>query len=262
MSLIFFLLFCSKAYGQLKPVQSIAWISEEMHMMRFVGSDVTFEPNREGEDYLYYLSIDTLVLVDKVFPSNEIRARAHKFLMSRKGNELLILTPINDNAKRFSKVPYYTFRNTDYTVDHTLKFKSLHYNVGGCAGCGLRTVNIDNKGNCYVKKGAGLDTGYFKGKLSSMQLDTLNNLLQRSGIRKLQGWIPDRWLSSGAAKNVVIEYNGNILRMKNRILPWVTRDLLQYVQLSAIKLPLVPDVERYNYKRDGDETTEYKSDIH
>jgi hypothetical protein len=264
--LIFTLLTYGAAYGQLMPIHSISWISLEMQMMDFRGAEVLFEPYKEGDPLEYYLSEDTLVLVNKNLndegSDNLMHRRLYKFLMYRKGNEQLILTPINDNAKKLDKLPFYTFTNKKNIIDRSLKFKIVHLNSGGCPGCKLRTINIDDKGNFYLKKGGGLDTGYFKGKLNSRQLDTLNDLLHQSGIRKLQSWIPDRWHTGGGAQNLIIEYNGNILSVKNNILPLVIRDLLNFVHLFATKLLLVPDREQYNYKREGDETYEYKSEFH
>ena len=264
--LIFSLLTYGIAYGQLMPIQSISWISKEMQMMDFRGEEVLFEPYKEGDLLKYYLSEDTLVMVNKNLndegSDNLMHERLYKFLMNRKGNEQLILTPINDNAKKLDKLPSYTFTNKKKIIDRSLKFKIVHLNSGGCPGCELRTINIDEKGNYYLKKGGGVDTGYFKGKLNSRQLDTLNDLLYQSGIRKLQGWIPDRRLADGGVKNLVIVYNGNILRMKNTILPLVIHDLLNFLYLFSARLPLVPDQEKYNYKREGDTAYEMSSDIH
>ncbi len=264
--LIFTLLTYGVAYGQLMPIQSISWISKEMQMMDFRGEQVLFEPYKEGDSLKYYLSEDTLVMVNKILnevgSDNLMHGRLYKFLMNRTGNEQLILTPINDNAKKLDKLPFYTFTNKKNNVDRSVKFKIVHLNWGGGPGGKLETINIDDKGNLYLKKGGGLDTGYFKGKLTLRQLDTLNNILHRSGIRKLQDWIPDRTHTGGSPENLVIEYNGNILRMKSKIFPLVIHDLLNFLFLDATKLPLVPDEERFDYKREGDETYEFESEIH
>lgn len=249
------------AYGQLKPIQSLSWISNETQMMYFVGDEVLFEPYKEGDAFKYYFLKDTLVMVNKQLydfdPNRVMHSRLYKFVMKRKGNEQLILTPVNDNAKKLDKIPHYTFTNRKSLVDRSLKFKTVHINSGGCQGCKLRTINIDDKGNYYLKKGAGLDTGYFRAKLNTKQLDTLNYLLQRSGIRKLQGWIRDRWHTGGGIQNVVIEYNGNILKMKNNIFPLVTSDLRKFVLSLLNKLTLVPDEGKYNHNFEDDATSEY-----
>lgn len=266
--LIFSLLACT-TYGQQQPLQSITWVSDNVGTLRFFGEnhlswelDQSFKsyPRFLDIDFTYYFSNDTLVVVnpypEALYP-DEVKSQVlYKFIIARKGNKLLGLTPVNDDAKRVIPQPTYVLRNADYVDDASVKFTSIHLNMGGCHDkCLESTVNIDNKGNYYLKilsNGYRSQANYFKGKLSAAQLDSLNYLVRHSEIKKLKNWTEKIKAADGGEWNFIIAYNSDVLKIKTSVMPGITRDLIDYSGLLASKLTLEPDERRHEFKQEGD----------
>jgi hypothetical protein len=277
LTVILMLLIYGIANAQLKPLQSITWVSDNLGTLNFLDEglvrvelDQSFKLYPRILDigsFKYYLSKDTLVVVnpypEATFIGQAKHSVVYKFIMTRKGNETLSLSPVNDEAKQMIPQFSYVLRNIIYVNDPAIKFTSIHVDVGGfsegtppvSATSSEHTVNIDNKGNYYSKilsNGFRSPANYFKGKLNAGQLDSLNYFVQHSEIKKLQNWKEILRADHAAQWNVVIAYNSDMLKLNANILPGVTNDLLRYIMLLAKKLTLEPDEQRHDFKDEHD----------
>jgi len=262
-----FVLNAYAAFCQLKPLQSITWVSDNFGTLHFTNAnnrffwelDQSFKlySNFMASDFEYYQTKDTLVLIETVQ-----NPRTYKFIMTRKGNESLSFIPANDEAKKAIPLPVYVLRNIAYVDDPTVKFTSIHLDEGGYSESppvGLtysqRTINIDNKGNYYLKmlsNGYKSPVNYFKGKLDPVQLDSLNYFIQHSEIKKLQNWKQIVRAAHAPEHNLIIAYNDNVLKLNASILPGITRDLVNYILSLEKKLSLEPDGQKHDFTKEGD----------
>ena len=263
-----FVLNAYAAFCQLKPLQSITWVSDNFGTLHFTNAnnrffwalDQSFKLYSDfmASDFEYYQTKDTLVLIETVQ-----NPRTYKFIMARKGNESLSFIPANDEAKKAIPQPVYVLRNIAYVDDPTVKFTSIHLDEGGYfenppiaqLTYFQRTINIDNKGNYYLKmlsNGYKSPVNYFKGKLDAVQLDSLNYFIRHSEIKKLQNWKQIVRAAHMSQKNLIIAYNGGVLKLNASILPGITSDLYYYIWSLEKKLSLEPDEQKHDFTKEGD----------
>ena len=115
-----FVLNAYTAFCQLKPLQSITWVSDNFGTLHFTNAnnrffwalDQSFKlypvfMDRESE---YYQTKDTLVLVDPYREASLTgQTKQHvlyKFIMTRNENESISLSPVNDFAKEVIHNPF------------------------------------------------------------------------------------------------------------------------------------------------------------
>lgn len=263
------------AFCQLKPLQAITWVSDNCGVLHFTNNNHIFwELDQSFKSYGLFMDLnfeyhtvnDSLILVDPYPRASSPDKPKHqvlfKFIMARTGNEILSLVPANDDARKAIPKLVYTFKNIDYVADTTVRFTNIHLDTGGSSlssSAGLiyseATVNIDSKGNynlMTLSNGYKSPANYFKGKLSALQLDSLNYLIQHSEIKKLQNWkeivIPDH----AARSNFIVAYNDDVLKLNAKFLPGITNDLLNYISLLKKKLTLMADEQKPDFKEEGD----------
>ncbi|WP_345105220.1 hypothetical protein [Mucilaginibacter panaciglaebae] len=269
---VFVLLACT-VQAQQKRFQSITWVSGNSGTLRFFDKnriswelDQSFKsyPQFMEADLRYYQSKDTLVVIDSLLWDKPRRHMIYKFILSQNGNKTLSLTPVNDDAKHAIPLTTYVLKNIDYVNDPAIKFSSIHFDYGGygepvypnATKYEQCTINIENDGNYYLKKildSNAAHIGYFKGKLSEPQLDSINYLLQHSEIKQLQNWKSIVRASHGFEYNLVIAYNNNnTLKINAMILPGIIDGLLSYIRILTQNLKLQPDEQKHDFRLNGD----------
>ncbi|MDB5157322.1 MAG: hypothetical protein JWR50_2029 [Mucilaginibacter sp.] len=250
-----FLIFLSiTAYSQTQPINTITWISGSLGGLRFYGDQVNFNFGNYESFKKYYLTKDTLVMIDDYTTSADNFKDRHvdlfKFLIIQSDAQSLTLIPVNANAKKIADTPSYNFKDIKHIEDRGIKFTRLHLKAGPCYGtCPILDVDIDNKGVYYLKgeKYTEPYNGYFKGKLNADQLDSLNYFIQHSEVEKLQGWKQKMVVMDTPPYYLTIYYNRKKLKVQTNYPPMNISDLINFILQSYKKVALLPDPEKREF---------------
>jgi hypothetical protein len=255
--LIILVLVATRAHSQVKPIST--WISNDLGGLNFYKNELWYDFNGNKQGTRYYIVKDTLILTDGRIPgdtSSFIKpANLTKFLEIRKGDQSLTLIPLDASAKWLTKGAPYQVTNIKYIKDATIKFTRIHLNAGQCFGtCPVLSIDIDNKGIYYLRGGEYADPfkGYFKGKLTAKQLDTLNYLIQHSQVEKMQGWKQKAQVSDTPPYNLTLYYNSKNLRVATNWPPMNITDLIRFLTSTYKKVALVPDPEKHEFDEGPD----------
>lgn len=254
---IIFVFITASAYSQVTPIST--WISEDLGGLRFYKDEMNFDFDGYNRSKRYYMVKDTLIMIDKYTYIGTTDKTQHvdlfKFLTKRNGDKSLAIIPVNANAKRLAKEAVYQFRNIKYIKDATIKFTRIHLNAGMCYGsCPVLSIDIDNKGVYYLKGGEYAEPfkGYFKGRLTAKQLDTLIFLIQHSQIKKMYGWKQKAFVNDTPPYNLTIYHNNKRLKVQTNWAPMNIRDLISFLVSTYKTVNLVPDPEKHEFDEGPD----------
>jgi len=274
LSVIFMVLLTCAAYGQKAhrapkfAIDSADWITDDLEGSLTFYKNQTKEASLKNKTFAdfgiyaamgkYTINKDTLVITHEYDDNDkQHQVERFKFLVKHLDKQKLVLQPIvNFSRQTLSEEgldslaftdfagrprrqePEYHFENLQYAGDRSFKFKQLSFKPAP----GL-TVQIDNTGIYYLRGENPLDSlhyGFFKGVLNGDQLDTLNNLLQKSQIRKMRDWPNGRFADNGDEYELAVDYDNGELTVKTDVWPICTHDLLMFLKQSYQKIGLEP----------------------
>ncbi|TSJ43604.1 hypothetical protein FO440_05275 [Mucilaginibacter corticis] len=244
-----FLSYATISFSQNIQIDSSLWISEHLDGIRFYENRMATDWNGYLHTYSYQINKDTVFIGDPISKQHS----GAKFLISDQDNKSFILSPADTIAKLMSHNNSYHFTNIKFLRDTAIRFTRIHLNTGECFGtCPVLSIDINNNGTYYLKGGqyAGRYQGYFKGRLNTKQLDTLNDLIQNSLIEKMQGWKQKVDVNDTPPYNLTLYYNNKKLIVQTNWPPMVIENLLKFLTSSYEKITLLPDKEKHEFNED------------
>lgn len=254
---LLFTLFTSVSFCQTANIQKITWVSNDLGGIRFYKEQIDWYSNDTEHIKRYRTVKDTLIMFDDyTVNGNPTRyIDLFKFLFTQQGDRTLTITPINTNARALAKGKLTVFTNFKYLKDQSVKFKRIHFNSGYCYGtCPVLNIDIDSTGFYYLKGGEYAEPyrGYFVGRLTTSQLDTLNQLVQSSHLQQLQNWKQKEIVMDTPPYNLTIFYNGKNVKLHTNYPPFILQDLISYLVSSYKKVLLAPAKTRLDFEEDKD----------
>ena len=257
LTVVFLFFVCCTAHAQRYNLDNTKWVDDKLQSLQFFNGNV-FLGHIEGGKFK--TDKDTLIIVSaSVNPktSDTIR-QTSKYLISDYDQTAMTLTLYVEGFDKErgrmigSRADWsYHFKNLKYAVDPTLKFNRLHFNSTTCYGsCPVLSIEIDNKGDYFLEGGKYSDPykGFYKGKLSPNQLDSLNYLLQRSQIRKMKDWRDTEFNIDTPNYTLFVDYGDDSLSIKTSIFSIHLRDLTDFLVESYKKITLVPDTDKHVFE--------------
>jgi len=193
---LFLITLCGAASGQHATVESEQWITEDLGYLYFNGGKVYF--NFDGykkHENKYKIEHDTLKIVDSYSSSADNFKQQHidvsKFIINYFDGKKLTIKAVNENGIKLAGRPPLQFKNYKASFDNGVKFSKLRFLSSTCYGnCPQLLINIWADGTYRLKGGEYADPykGDYAGKLTGLQLDSLNFWLKRSELKKMYDW--------------------------------------------------------------------------
>jgi hypothetical protein len=240
------------AYSQIKNVKNVKWLSTNLGGIGFYKDQLNWRGDNFDVLKRYYISNDTLVMFDRYTWNRDTtwHTDLFKFKMVIKGDKSLTIIPLDQKAKELAQGKMNQFTNIKYIYDESIKFSRIHLNAGLCYGtCPELSIDIDDTGTYYLKGGEYAEPykGYFKGRLSVKQLDTLNYYIKHSAIEQMQTWTQKLTVMDTPPYSLILYYNGKKLSVSTNWPPNVIEDLLKYLMSTYRKVNLIPDPDKHEF---------------
>lgn len=249
------LLIPSIVFGQSVQIDSIKWISKNLGYMSFYKDELSF--NFDGYQLFkrFKISADTLIMVDSYTTSADNFSKRHvdlfKFLYKASNDKKITIIPFDDNAKTLVSKSSYEFQNLKYCVDPNFKFKRLAFSAGWCLGtCPVMKVSINNIGEYYFEgdENTQLFKGNYKGRLTTVQLERLNYLLQHSELEKMLTWKQGNAVMDAPNYQLQIGYNNKQqVTIQTNEPPLNMVDLISFLLNSYKTVSLEHDSEKRSF---------------
>ncbi len=178
---------------------------------------------------------DTLLNMNRSYantPGHEQASSADEnFRILQLTGDTLALKPINQNAaKLFKTGGRVLFVSRRYFATTPFKLQAIEYSCAGGKRPGSVRIKIDSAGKLQFKSvGRVADPkGFFKGQLSTAQLDTLNRFLQNSAIDRFKmSWLLG--FKDVDTYTFKIHYNNKVLEETGNIVPYFGVDLRDFL---------------------------------
>ena len=247
LTLVLLVFVCCTACAQNYNLDNTKWVDDKLQSLQFFNGTAFLGHIIGGK---FKIDKDTLIIIST--------GQTGKYLISDYDQTAMTLTLCDEwfdkSTGRMigSKADWsYHFKNLKYAVDPTLKFSRLHFTSSTCYGkCPVLSIEIDNKGNYFLEGGKYSDPykGFYKGKLSPNQLDSLNYLLQRSQIRKMKNWRGAEFNIDTPDYTLFIECGDDRFSIKTSIFSPHLRDLTDFLVESYKKIALTPDTDKHLFE--------------
>ncbi|PWK77315.1 hypothetical protein LX99_03127 [Mucilaginibacter oryzae] len=242
--------FISPVLAQHSTVESEKWINDDLGHLYFAGGKVYF--NFDGFDKYkngYEIKRDTLKIMDTYTTSADNFRQKHveisTFLINYFDGKKLVIKAVNENAVKLAGRPPLEFKNYKVSFDNSVKFSKLRFLSSTCyGGCPQLAINIWADGTYRLKGGEHAEPykGDFAGKLSPVQLDSLNYLLKRSELKKMYNWKQGNQLVDVPNYYFDIDFSGGMdkLTITTNEPPMNITDLVAFLMQSYKKIKLAP----------------------
>lgn len=165
-----------------------------------------------------------------------------KFLIKSISPKKLVISPVDTNAKKLAKESAYTFYNLSYLHNPDIKFSKLSFTSGECYGsCPVIKIDINSAGDFKLTGGKDpwREQGPVNGRLTRLQLDTLNYLLQHSQLKKMHAWKQTSVVYDTPQYLLNIDYNNKSLVIDTNYPPLNIQGIIDFLLSFYERLPLV-----------------------
>jgi hypothetical protein len=194
--LILFILVASASFAQKVQIDAERWITASLGHLYFADKKVYFNfVGYAGTKASYAIVNDTLVMTDIYHSSadnfKKERREDFKFLIRHIDQNRLYLKAIEPNAIKLAGNTTYMFTNFKNSYDKNIEFSKIYFLSSTCFGdCPQLGIEIWPNGDYHLKAGEHADPykGDYAGKLSAIQLDSLNYWLKHSELKRMNDW--------------------------------------------------------------------------
>ncbi|MGF7037201.1 DUF6438 domain-containing protein [Mucilaginibacter lappiensis] len=194
--LLLFMLMISTSFAQKVKIDAERWITKSLGHLYFSDKKVYYNfVGYAGIKANYTVVNDTLIMTDIYHSSTDNfkkeRREDFKFQIRYIDQNRLYLKAIEPNAIKLAGPSTYEFTNFKNSYDKNIKFSKLYFLSSTCFGdCPQLGIEIWPNGDYHLKAGEHADPykGDYTGKLSPVQLDSLNYLLKHSELKKMNSW--------------------------------------------------------------------------
>jgi hypothetical protein len=248
--LLLFTLTVSASFAQKVQIDAERWITKSLGHLYFSDKKVYYNfVGYAGIKANYTIVNDTLIMTDIYHSSTDNfkkeRREDFKFQIKYIDQNRLYLKAIEPNAIKLAGTNTYEFTNFKNSYDKNIKFSKLYFLSSTCFGdCPQLGIEIWPNGDYHLKAGEHADPykGDYTGKLSQVQLDSLNYLLKHSELKKMNNWEQGNQVADAPNYYFAIDFENTKkkLSITTNEAPLNIIDLVNFMISSYKKVKLTP----------------------
>ena len=194
--LVLLTLIFNVTFAQKVQLDGERWITKSLGHLYFADKKVYYNfVGFAGVKANYTIVNDTLIMADIYHTSTDNftkeRRDEFKFKIRYVDKNRLYLRAADPNAIKLAGNTTYEFTNFKNSYDKDIKFSKIYFLSSTCFGnCPQLGIEIWPNGDYHLKAGEYADPykGDYTGKLSKIQLDSLNFFLKHSELKKMTNW--------------------------------------------------------------------------
>lgn len=249
---VFHVLFAQKKAPLIQGTRIDAerWITSSLGHLYFSDKKVYYNfVGYAGSKAHYTIINDTLIMADIYHSSADNFKQEHrdnfKFLIRHIDHNRLYLKAVEPNAIKLAGNTTYEFRNFKNSYDKNIEFSKIYFLSSTCFGdCPQLGIEIWPNGDYHLKAGEHAQPykGNYTGRLSAVQLDSLNFWLKHSELKKMNDWQQGNQVVDAPNYYFAIDFANNKkkLSITTNEPPLNIIDLVNFMLSSYKKIQLTP----------------------